>query len=93
MSPRELAILEQVQPPTVTRLIASLERADLVTRRVHPKDRRQLIIELTPSGTKLIAAATACTTTGSPPISPHSTDDERDVIAGAIPIINKIVSE
>jgi DNA-binding MarR family transcriptional regulator len=93
MSPRELATLEQVQPPTVTRLIASLERADLVTRRVHPKDRRQLIIELTPSGTKLIASATACTDHWFATHLAALTDDERAVIAGAIPIINKIVSE
>ena len=93
MSPRELAVLEQVQPPTVTRLIASLERADLVTRRVHATDRRQLVIELTPSGTKLIAAASLCSDHWFAAHIAALTEDERAVIAGAIPIINKIVSE
>src|SRR6185437_5665306 len=35
----ELAVTEQVQPPTVTRLVGSLEGAGLVSREVDPDDR------------------------------------------------------
>lgn len=49
-TPRALADREGVQPPTMTRTIAALESAGLVTRSAHPTDGRQVHIELTEKG-------------------------------------------
>ena len=46
----ELAAAEQVQPPTVTRLVASLETAGLVARETDEGDRRVVRVKITAEG-------------------------------------------
>ena len=46
----ELAADEQVQPPTVTRLVASLENAGLVVRETDGVDRRVVRVKITAEG-------------------------------------------
>src|SRR3984957_1793709 len=46
----ELAAAEQVQPPTVTRLVTSLERAGLVARETAGADRRVVRVKITAEG-------------------------------------------
>jgi DNA-binding MarR family transcriptional regulator len=46
----ELAAAEQVQPPTVTRLVASLENAGLVARETDEGDRRVVRVRITAEG-------------------------------------------
>jgi DNA-binding MarR family transcriptional regulator len=46
----ELAAAEQVQPPTVTRLVASLESAGLVARETDGVDRRVVRVKITAEG-------------------------------------------
>ena len=50
-----LADAERVKPPTMTRIVASLEEAGLVERETDPQDRRIVQIALTSSGKRLIA--------------------------------------
>jgi DNA-binding MarR family transcriptional regulator len=49
-----LAAAERIQPQSLTRLLADLEQRGLITRRLDEIDRRQLRIEITPAGTKLL---------------------------------------
>ena len=53
-TPRAIAERESVQPPTMTRTLAFLEKAELVARSDHPTDGRQVVIELTAAGTDLV---------------------------------------
>jgi DNA-binding MarR family transcriptional regulator len=46
----ELAAAEQVQPPTVTRLVANLESAGLVARETDGVDRRVVRVRITAEG-------------------------------------------
>jgi DNA-binding MarR family transcriptional regulator len=46
----ELAATEQVQPPTVTRLVTSLEKAGLVAREIDAVDRRVVRVRITAEG-------------------------------------------
>jgi DNA-binding MarR family transcriptional regulator len=46
----ELAAVERVRPPTMTRIVASLEEAGLVDRSVHPGDRRIARVEVSSAG-------------------------------------------
>ncbi|MDJ0360271.1 MarR family transcriptional regulator [Rhodococcus sp. H29-C3] len=55
MTPGALASRERVQPPSMTRVIASLAELGLVVRTPHPTDGRQVIVSLSPSGHTLIA--------------------------------------
>jgi DNA-binding MarR family transcriptional regulator len=54
ISAGELASCERVQPPSMTKVIASLEQRGLVRREAHPTDKRQVIIALTDSGRTLL---------------------------------------
>jgi DNA-binding MarR family transcriptional regulator len=54
MSAGELASYERVQPPSMTKVLANLEERGLVRREVHPTDRRQAVIEITPAGETLL---------------------------------------
>jgi DNA-binding MarR family transcriptional regulator len=50
----ELAALEQVQPPTMTRIVASLAEAGMVTRVADANDRRSARVSITPAGEKAL---------------------------------------
>ena len=50
----ELADAEQVEPPTMTRLVDALERDGYVTRTADPDDRRAVVISATASGTRAL---------------------------------------
>lgn len=47
LSVGELAGIEKVKPPSMTRTVACLEEAGLVTRRPHHTDGRQVVVALT----------------------------------------------
>jgi DNA-binding MarR family transcriptional regulator len=49
-----LAGIEQVKPPTMTKVVAGLEAAGLVRRRPDAEDARAARLEATPRGTKLL---------------------------------------
>src|SRR5690242_4339880 len=54
LTPGELAMHERVQPPSMTRLIAKLEEAGLVSKTAHPADGRQVLVEISASGLAMI---------------------------------------
>ena len=56
LTPTELAAHERVQPPSMTRLVAKLEEAGLVTRTDHPTDGRQVLVSISPTGMQMIKA-------------------------------------
>ncbi len=56
LSVGELAKVEKVKPPSMTRTVACLEEAGLVTRRGHDTDRRQVVVDLTAEARDVLAA-------------------------------------
>jgi DNA-binding MarR family transcriptional regulator len=50
----ELAAVERVRPPTMTRIVASLEEAGLVERHAHPGDRRAAHVQLSDAGHRFL---------------------------------------
>ena len=50
----DLARIEQVKPPTMTKVVAGLESAGLVRRRADDDDARAIRLEATTRGTKLL---------------------------------------
>ena len=55
LTPRELADVERVQPPTMTKIIGKLEERGLIARTPHPTDRRQVILSATEQGQAVYA--------------------------------------
>jgi DNA-binding MarR family transcriptional regulator len=52
----ELAAQERVRPPSMTRIINSLEARGFATRRLDPRDHRQCLVSLTDSGRQVLLA-------------------------------------
>jgi DNA-binding MarR family transcriptional regulator len=53
----ELAAAEQVRPPTITRIVAGLERGGLALRIADSEDGRRVRVSATPKGVRLLQAA------------------------------------
>lgn len=53
----QLADIEQVRAPTMTRLVQALEAGGLAERRAHPSDKRASLINATRKGTRLLQRA------------------------------------
>jgi DNA-binding MarR family transcriptional regulator len=51
---RDLCSAEQVQPPTMTRIVAALVAAGLVVREADPVDGRVAWVKVTPEGRRLL---------------------------------------
>jgi len=90
MTPSELAASERVRPPSMTRVIASLEEEGLVSRRDHPTDGRQSIIELSPAGAELLAAEASAKERWLDKRLAELTDSERVTLARATEIIDRM---
>jgi len=52
----ELAALEKVRPPSMTRIVNSLEVRGYVARRPDPRDHRQCLVALTEAGRQVLLA-------------------------------------
>lgn len=55
LTPGELADIERVRPPTMTRIVAKLEQRGLVQRSPHPTDGRQVLLSATDAGRNVLA--------------------------------------
>ncbi|MDA0643152.1 MULTISPECIES: MarR family winged helix-turn-helix transcriptional regulator [Nonomuraea] len=90
ITPGELAELEKVQPPSMTRVIAGLEERGLVSRSPHPSDRRQVTVTVTDAARKLLkeerARKEAWLTRQLKELSP----EERAILRQAAPILEKL---
>jgi DNA-binding MarR family transcriptional regulator len=85
-----LAGAEQVRPPTISKLVATLEEQGLVEREIDPDDRRIVRVKATARGTRLLydgrrrrVASLAESVRGLPAA-------DRAALAKAIPILEKI---
>lgn len=90
MTPRELADHEKVQPPSMTRVIAHLEERGLVARRPHATDGRQVVLNATEEGAALLADERRRKEAWLAKRLGELTDDEREILRQAAPIIDKL---
>lgn len=93
MTPGELAAKEVVQPPSMTRVIAALEEQGYVSRRPHPTDGRQSIVELTESGDAYVAADISAREAWLDKRLAGLTEAERDTLADAAEIIDRMAGQ
>lgn len=90
LTPGKLAAREGVQPPSMTRVIAALEGMGYVQRTPHPTDGRQSIVALTEAGTSFIQATISVREAWLDRKLADLSDDERDVLARAAEIIDRM---
>lgn len=91
MSPGELAMHEKVQPPSMTRVIAGLEEKGMLTRRPHPTDGRQVIVELTEAGRELCRDEVRMREAWLSQKVDELDAEDREVIRRAVDVINRMV--
>lgn len=90
LTPGELAARERVQPPSMTRVIAALEDRGLVNRAPHPSDGRQVIVTITDAGYGYLAAEAAARERWLDQRLAELTDGERELLAGAVELIDRM---
>src|SRR5262245_10595057 len=93
LTPRELAEVERVQPPTTTRIVARLEERGLVQRTPHPTDGRQVILAPSPAGRELVAEYRRVRDEWLAQRLARLSAEERDTLLRAAEILNRIARD
>ncbi|WP_305094052.1 MarR family winged helix-turn-helix transcriptional regulator [Prescottella sp. R16] len=91
MSPGALAAREKVQPPSMTRVIASLADLGLVDRAPHPTDGRQIVVSLSDAGRDLMVSETQAREAWMTEKLSHLTDADLATLRDAVTIITGLV--
>lgn len=92
-TPSELAGLERVQPPSMTRVIAALEERGLVTRVPHPTDRRQVLVAITERADAMLLEDRRRREAWLVAHLATLSADERAVLAAAAPILDRLAAQ
>jgi DNA-binding MarR family transcriptional regulator len=90
LTPRELADVERVQPPTMTKIVGKLEERGLVARTPHPTDRRQVILAATEQGRAVYAQFERVRDEWLAQRLAALTADERETLHRAAEILQKV---
>ena len=90
LTPRELADVERVQPPTMTKIVGKLEDLGLVARTPHPTDRRQVILAATEEGRAVYAQFERARNEWLAQQLAQLSPDDRDVLARAAEILQRV---
>lgn len=88
----ELAEREHVQPPSMTRTVQCLEADGLVARAPNPQDRRSVLVEITEEGAEYIRETRCRRDQWLQRRLASLTREEREILASAEQILNKVVS-
>ncbi|HZT64761.1 MAG TPA: MarR family transcriptional regulator [Acidimicrobiales bacterium] len=89
----DLASHEAVQPPSVTRMVGSLEEAGLVTRTGSADDRRTVVAQLTPKGRKAVEEIRRRRDAWLAERLGELSDEERDRLAASVPLLERLLEE
>ncbi|WP_319460571.1 MarR family transcriptional regulator [Micromonospora sp. RTP1Z1] len=90
LTPRELADVERVQPPTMTKIVAKLEERGLVQRTPHPTDGRQVILAPTEGGRAVLDQFERVRDEWLASRLAALTEDERDTLRRAAEILQQL---
>ncbi|MDT5041653.1 MAG: hypothetical protein QOE51_2638 [Actinoplanes sp.] len=90
LTPRELADMERVQPPTMTKIVGKLEDRGLVARTPHPTDGRQVILAATELGRAVFAQFEQARNEWLAAQLAELTPEQRDTLASAAAILQQV---
>ena len=86
----ELAAQEKIRPPSMTRIVNSLEARGLVVRRPDPRDHRQCLVAITDSGRDVLLANRRRRDQWLAVRIAELDPAEREVLRRAVPILEKV---
>jgi DNA-binding MarR family transcriptional regulator len=86
----ELAAVERVQPPSMTRIVGRLEEWGYAKRVVDPDDRRVARAEITDAGVELLARSRTRKDAFLAQRVAELTDAERALLARALPLLERL---
>jgi DNA-binding MarR family transcriptional regulator len=89
----ELAAAEQVRAPTMTRLVAALEREGLVTRTADPDDGRVTRVSATAAGRRTLTAGRRRRVELLARSVAELSDAERSALERAIPLVERLAED
>ena len=89
----ELAESEGIAQPTVTTLVGRMERDGLVERRPDPADARAVLVHLTQRGRDRLDEMRLAREAVLEKRLAALTEDEREVLANALPVLDKLIQE
>ena len=92
-TPKELAAIEKVSAPSMTRTVSALVAAGLVARADDPTDGRQVILSLTPEGRRTIRDIRRRRDQWFAARLERLTDDERELLARATVLLERVAAE
>ncbi|HET6209710.1 MAG TPA: MarR family transcriptional regulator [Jatrophihabitans sp.] len=93
LSAGEVASIERVQPPSMTKILAALEASGWVERAAHPEDRRQSIISITPAGRALLEAETRARDEWLSNRLVEFSEAELQILRDAVAVLDRLGSE
>jgi DNA-binding MarR family transcriptional regulator len=93
LSAGEVAAIERVQPPSMTKILAALESSGWVERAAHPDDRRQSIISITPAGRALLEAETRARDEWLSNRLVEFSEAELQILRDAVTVLDRLGSE
>ncbi|HVB92706.1 MAG TPA: MarR family transcriptional regulator [Acidimicrobiales bacterium] len=86
----ELAALESVQPPSMTRIIAALEELGLVARVVDPTDRRVVRVQVSDAGRQVLVESRSRKNVYLARQLHRLTPDEREGLGGLTAVLERL---
>lgn len=86
----ELAAMEKVKPPSMTRTVNALEELGLVVRETSETDRRHCVVRLTDAGRDVVVADRRRRDAWLAQRVAELTPEERDILRRAIPVLEKV---
>jgi DNA-binding MarR family transcriptional regulator len=89
----DLAAIERVRPPSMTKIVVRLEEAGLVVRQADEADRRVVRVRVTAAGHRLVEEAR---TKGSAYLAARMrtlAPEERAVVEAALPVLERLLEE
>ncbi|GAA4397408.1 MarR family transcriptional regulator [Fodinibacter luteus] len=92
-TPKELACVEKVSAPSMSRTVAGLVDAGLVARADDPTDGRQVILSLTPEGRRTVRDTRRRRDQWFAARLERLTDEEREVLARATEVLERVAAE
>jgi DNA-binding MarR family transcriptional regulator len=89
----EMAIAEQVRPPTMSTLVRDMERAGLVRRSGDADDARVVRLEMTPKGRRVLAKGRELRIAGIERRIRRLRPDEAGTVADAVAIVERMLKD
>jgi DNA-binding MarR family transcriptional regulator len=89
----ELAAAEQIQPPSMTKIVSSLEARGFVIREADAKDRRIARVRISDGGRRYVARSRTRRNAYLAERLRKFEPDERELIERALPLLERLVDE